>query len=142
MNKLKEKESSEIIWVRKPGNLGKVPHGEFYESVRINSKLIEKNDYIFLEPIDSNVCEMQVMKIKFLYKSNTGLEMLHGTWLWRGRDTILGETSHPRELFVVDECLCVPLTYVKSKANVIKHELFKNSTEKGIYLKIICAFLD
>lgn len=132
MSKLKEKKSFQMTWVGEPVVGSK---GKFYESVIIDSEKIEKNDYIFLEPTNSSV-SMQVIKIKYLWENKMGIKLLHGTWFWRGKETILGETSHPRELFMVDECQDVPLTYVQSKANVIKRELFNNLAEKGSYLEI------
>lgn len=128
MSQLKEKRCSQITWIGEPFESSK---GKFYEAVMINSEKIEKNDYIFIEPIDSSV-QMQVIKVKYMWENKMGIKVLHGTWFWRGKETILGETAFSRELFMVDECQDVPLGYVQSKANVIKRELFNDLTEKGI----------
>lgn len=136
MSKLKEKTSSQVSWVGEPFECSK---GKFYEAVMINSEKIEKNDYIFIEPIDSTI-PMQVIKVKYMWENKLGIRVLHGSWLWRGKETILGDTSSPRELFLVDECQDVPIAYVESKANVIKYDLFNDFKEKGI--SMICAYYE
>lgn len=44
--------------------------------------------------------------------------MFHAHWFYRGTETILGESSDPLELFLVDECEDMQLNYVKEKVNV------------------------
>ncbi|XP_011505760.1 PREDICTED: DNA (cytosine-5)-methyltransferase PliMCI-like [Ceratosolen solmsi marchali] len=113
--KLKKNKSIIMTWVGEPILSSK---GDFYDAVIINSEMIKRNDYIFIDPIDPSV-PMQVIKVRYLWESKLGNKMLHGTWLWRGTETILGEMSLPRELFLVDECQDVPLKFVQSKANVV-----------------------
>ncbi|OXU18829.1 hypothetical protein TSAR_015341 [Trichomalopsis sarcophagae] len=124
---LKKKKSAVIEWMGEPIQSAK---GDFYNAVIINHDVIKKNDYIFIEPINSSV-PMQVIKVKYMWENKMGIKILHGTWLWRGSETILGETSLPRELFLVDECQDVPLIYVQAKANVVVREYSNDCTEKG-----------
>lgn len=45
--------------------------------------------------------------------------MFHAHWFLRGADTVLGESSDPLELVVVDECEDMLLNYVQGKVNII-----------------------
>ena len=130
MSSLKKKKSSVIEWVGEPIAGTK---GNYYDAVIINNEMITKNDYIFIEPINSSF-RTQVIKIKYMWENKLGIKVLHGTWLWRGSETILRETSIQRELFLVDECQDVPLIYVQSKANVVVREFSNDCVEKGFYL--------
>lgn len=51
--------------------------------------------------------------------------MFHAHWFCRGTDTVLGESSDPLELFLVDECEDMQLSFVHGKVNV----LYKAPTE-------------
>jgi DNA (cytosine-5)-methyltransferase 1 len=124
---MKKTKSILIKWVGEPILSSK---GNFYDAVMINSEKIERNDYIFIDPIDLSV-SMQIIKVRYLWETKLGIKMLHGTWLWRGSETILGEVSCPRELFLVDECQDVPLTFVQSKTNVFIPTFSSNSIENG-----------
>lgn len=44
--------------------------------------------------------------------------MFHAHWFTRGIHTVLGESSDPLELVVVDECEDMQLNYVQGKVNV------------------------
>jgi DNA (cytosine-5)-methyltransferase 1 len=39
----------------------------------------------------------------------SGEKLFHGSWFNRGRETVLGETGDPTELFLVDSCDDTPL---------------------------------
>lgn len=54
-----------------------------------------------------------------MWENKIGIKMFHATWLWRGSETVLGETSSSSELFLVDDCQDVPVSYVKSKTSVV-----------------------
>lgn len=45
--------------------------------------------------------------------------MFHAHWFCRGTDTVLGESSDPLELFLVDECEDMQLSFVSGKVNVL-----------------------
>jgi len=45
--------------------------------------------------------------------------MFHAHWFCRGTDTVLGESSDPLELFLVDECEDMQLSFVQGKVNVL-----------------------
>lgn len=46
-------------------------------------------------------------------------KMFHAHWFCRGTDTVLGESSDPLELFLVDECEDMQLSFVSGKVNVL-----------------------
>lgn len=48
-----------------------------------------------------------------------GEKMFHAHWFCRGTDTVLGESSDPLELFLVDECEDMQLSFVQGKVDVL-----------------------
>lgn len=50
---------------------------------------------------------------------DTNEKMFHAHWFHRGTQTVLGESSDPLELVMVDECEDMLLNYVQSKVNVM-----------------------
>ncbi|NWQ72356.1 DNMT1 methyltransferase, partial [Neopipo cinnamomea] len=48
-----------------------------------------------------------------------GGQMFHAHWFCPGSDTVLGATSDPLELFLVDECEDMQLSYIHGKVNVV-----------------------
>lgn len=46
-------------------------------------------------------------------------KMFHAHWFLRGIHTVLGESSDPLELVIVDECEDMLLNYVQGKVNVM-----------------------
>ena len=48
----------------------------------------------------------------------SGEKWFHATWFNRGRETVLGETGDPTELFLVDHCDDTPLYAVIHKVQV------------------------
>ena len=57
-------------------------------------------------------------RITALWEDNSG-KMFHAHWFLRGTDTVLGESSDPLELFLVDECEDMQLSFVEGKVNVM-----------------------
>lgn len=49
-------------------------------------------------------------------------KIFHALFFSRGCETVLGETSNPRELFLVDSCQDLPLTDVTGKVKVVHEE--------------------
>uniref|UniRef100_A0ABD2X5D8 DNA (cytosine-5)-methyltransferase n=1 Tax=Trichogramma kaykai TaxID=54128 RepID=A0ABD2X5D8_9HYME len=115
----KKKAHDSIEWIGEP------LEGIFFSAIKLDSEVIEKDDYIFIMPEDSSM-PIQVMKVRYMWESSKGDKMFHGTWLWRGSGTILAETAHPNELFMVDQCQDVPLIYVQQKAKVFKYDSSKH----------------
>ncbi|XP_051827368.1 DNA (cytosine-5)-methyltransferase 1-like [Antechinus flavipes] len=57
--------------------------------------------------------------------------MFHAHWFCSGNDTVLGATSDPLELFLVDECEDMELSYIHSKVNVIYKAPSENWSMEG-----------
>ncbi|KAG7199233.1 hypothetical protein KM043_018102 [Ampulex compressa] len=112
----------EITWVGQPI----VDDGRrtFYKSVMIVDEEIQTNDYVLIESSDPTV-PLQIAKVMYMWEDKNGAKLCHANWYRRGSDTVLGETSDPLELFLLDECDNIPFTSVKSKATVI----YKKSPE-------------
>ncbi|XP_076172771.1 DNA (cytosine-5)-methyltransferase PliMCI [Ptiloglossa arizonensis] len=96
----------------------------FYKSVMVVDEEINTNDYVLIESNDPTV-PLQIAKVMYMWEDKNGAKLCHANWFRRGSDTVLGETSDPLELFLLDECDNVPFTSVKSKATVI----FKSSSQ-------------
>lgn len=58
------------------------------------------------------------LRITAMWEDESG-KMFHVHWFCRGTDTVLGESSDPLELFLVDECEDMTLGYVQDKVNVL-----------------------
>lgn len=58
------------------------------------------------------------LRITSMWEDNNG-KMFHAHWFLRGIDTVLGETSDPLELVIVDECEDMLLNYVQGKVDVM-----------------------
>ncbi|XP_076247573.1 DNA (cytosine-5)-methyltransferase PliMCI [Calliopsis andreniformis] len=118
----------EIAWVGEPIiNDGR---RTFYKSVILVDEEINTNDYVLIESNDPTV-PLQVAKVMYMWEDKNGAKLCHANWFRRGSDTVLGETSDPLELFLLDECDNVPFTSVKSKATVIYKTSSKNWNELG-----------
>ncbi|OXU20811.1 hypothetical protein TSAR_006495 [Trichomalopsis sarcophagae] len=120
--------TGKIEWVGKP--IGTDFKGSFYSAVELDSETIEINDFVFIESVDPTV-PLQIVKVIYMWENKMGIKMFHATWLWRGSETVLGETSNSSELFLVDDCQDVPVSYVKSKTTVLHRDTPDNWNELG-----------
>ncbi|OAD61349.1 DNA (cytosine-5)-methyltransferase PliMCI [Eufriesea mexicana] len=118
----------EITWVGEPV----IDDGRrtFYSSVIVVDEEIKANDYVLIESNDPTV-PLQIAKVIYMWEDKSGAKLCHANWFRRGSDTVLGETSDPLELFLLDECDNVPFTSIKSKATVIYKTSSKNWAELG-----------
>ncbi|CAD1477928.1 unnamed protein product [Heterotrigona itama] len=118
----------EITWVGEPIiNDGR---RTFYKSVIVVDEEIKANDCVLIESNDPTV-PLQVAKVIYMWEDKNGAKMCHANWFRRGSDTVLGETSDPLELFLLDECDNVPFTSIKSKAIVIYKTCPKDWSKLG-----------
>ena len=104
-----------ISWIDEP--FATDIKGLFYKAVSIDTEIINGNDYVFIESAEPNV-PLQIVQVTYMWENKLGIKMFHARWLWRGNETVLGETSNSRELFLVDDCQDVPLSFVKKKTSV------------------------
>ncbi|XP_076281112.1 DNA (cytosine-5)-methyltransferase PliMCI [Lasioglossum baleicum] len=118
----------EITWVGEPI----IDDGRrtFYKSVMVVDEEIKINDYVLIESNDPTV-PLQIAKVMYMWDDRNGAKLCHANWFRRGSDTVLGETSDPLEVFLLDECDNVPFTSVKSRATVIYKSRPQNWSELG-----------
>lgn len=124
----------EINWIGEPiANDGR---RTFYESALVGDEEIRPNDCVLIEPSDPAV-PLYIARIVYMFETKNGQKLFHANWFCRGSDTVLGETSDPIELFLIDECEDTPFTSVKCRANVINKEIPWDWAEQGqlFYLK-------
>ncbi|XP_009986212.1 PREDICTED: DNA (cytosine-5)-methyltransferase 1-like, partial [Tauraco erythrolophus] len=87
-----------------------------------------KKDYYQRVCIDSEVTAM--------WEDSSG-QMFHAHWFCPGSDTVLGATSDPLELFLVDECEDMQLSYIHGKVKVIYKAPSENwSMENGVQYRV------
>ncbi|XP_018573692.1 DNA (cytosine-5)-methyltransferase 1 [Anoplophora glabripennis] len=90
---------------------------ECYSSAVVGEIVIKPGDFVTLKPENPNE-PLCIAKIVYMYDKPPQKFMFHGHLFCRGADTILGETSDPRELFLVDSCEDLPLGAIVHKAEV------------------------
>ncbi|XP_076633551.1 DNA methyltransferase 1a [Colletes latitarsis] len=102
----------------------------FYKSVIVNNEEIQVNDYVLVASRYS-ATPSHVAKVIYMWESKSGMKQFHANWFHRGNDTILGETSDPKELFLSDDCDDVPITCISSKCTVILKKIPENWADLG-----------
>ncbi|KAG1714242.1 DNA (cytosine-5)-methyltransferase 1 [Nymphon striatum] len=89
-----------VEWVGKfeecDGNL-------YYSTALINNERVNVLDDVLVSASNPNELEM-IARIAYMWENKKGDKMFHAHWYCRGTETILGDVSDARELFVVDEC--------------------------------------
>lgn len=66
-----------------------------------------------------------------MWENKLNIKMFHANLLWRGHQTVLGETSDPKELFLMDECQDIPLSCIKCKTNVLEKHIPEDWADLG-----------
>ncbi|ESN92163.1 hypothetical protein HELRODRAFT_116156 [Helobdella robusta] len=119
MNHNKNSEKTEAVtWIGSP-LATKYANGEkiFYLGAYIGEHIVKIGDHVCVRPDDPAV-PMYVAQVRSMWQevvkrnNSYGKAMFHARWLNRGGDTVLGETSDPKELFLVDECQDSPLHFI------------------------------
>ncbi|NXG89846.1 DNMT1 methyltransferase, partial [Stercorarius parasiticus] len=76
------------------------------------------------------------LRVTAMWEDSSG-QMFHAHWFCPGSDTVLGATSDPLELFLVDECEDMQLSYIHGKVKVIYKAPSENwSMEGGLDMEI------
>ena len=79
---------------------------KFYESAEVNGEILQAGNFILVRPDDTNT-EYYICRI--IYFEQDGSEKsAHVQTYCRGADTLLGETSDPKEMFALIDCESVP----------------------------------
>ncbi|MCO5563301.1 hypothetical protein L7F22_016941 [Adiantum nelumboides] len=106
-----------IDWVSKSS--GKTAAQEpVYTKVKLRSDEINVGSVILVETEDSSE-EPEMLIVEYLFEKKNGNKYLHGRFLERGHQTVLGNAADPLAVFLTDRCLDVNLTDVKG--TVIVH---------------------
>uniref|UniRef100_A0A8D1BQX0 DNA (cytosine-5)-methyltransferase n=1 Tax=Sus scrofa TaxID=9823 RepID=A0A8D1BQX0_PIG len=90
----------------------------YYKKVCIDSETLEVGDCVSVIPDDSSK-PLYLARVTALWEDSSNGQMFHAHWFCAGIDTVLGATSDPLELFLVDECEDMQLSYIHSKVKVI-----------------------
>uniref|UniRef100_A0A8C5HDQ3 DNA (cytosine-5)-methyltransferase n=1 Tax=Gouania willdenowi TaxID=441366 RepID=A0A8C5HDQ3_GOUWI len=89
----------------------------YYRKVSVNDEVLEVGDCVSVSSEDPSI-PLYLARITALWEDNNG-KMFHAHWFHRGIHTVLGESSDPLELVLVDECEDMLLNYVQEKVNVM-----------------------
>uniref|UniRef100_A0A3Q3G927 DNA (cytosine-5)-methyltransferase n=1 Tax=Labrus bergylta TaxID=56723 RepID=A0A3Q3G927_9LABR len=89
---------------------------QYYKKVCVNDEELELGDCVSVSSEDPST-PLFLARITSLWEDNNG-KMFHAHWFLRGTCTVLGESSDPLELVIVDECEDMQLNYVQGKVNV------------------------
>uniref|UniRef100_A0AAQ4Q520 DNA (cytosine-5)-methyltransferase n=1 Tax=Gasterosteus aculeatus aculeatus TaxID=481459 RepID=A0AAQ4Q520_GASAC len=89
----------------------------YYQKVCVNDEVLEVGDCVSVSSEDPSL-PLYLARIASMWE-DTNEKMFHAHWFHRGTQTVLGESSDPLELVMVDECEDMLLNYVQSKVNVM-----------------------
>uniref|UniRef100_A0A8C2IQ98 DNA (cytosine-5-)-methyltransferase 1 n=1 Tax=Cyprinus carpio TaxID=7962 RepID=A0A8C2IQ98_CYPCA len=112
--KKKKQTKNKISWVGEP--IKTDGRKEYYMKVCVENEIVEVGDCVSVSPADPSH-PLYLARITALWED--GEKMFHAHWFCRGTDTVLGESSDPLELFLVDECEDMQLSFVHGKVNVL-----------------------
>ncbi|XP_054983670.1 DNA (cytosine-5)-methyltransferase 1 isoform X3 [Sorex araneus] len=114
--KKKKQKKNRIFWI---GDAVKVEGKKtYYRKVCVDSDTLEVGDCVSVFPDDSSK-PLYFARITALWEDASNGHMFHAHWFCPGKNTVLGATSDSQELFVVDECEDMQLSYVHSKVTVL-----------------------
>ncbi|XP_006875222.1 PREDICTED: DNA (cytosine-5)-methyltransferase 1 [Chrysochloris asiatica] len=102
----------------------------YYKKVCIDSETLEVGDCVSVSPDDSSK-PLYLARVTALWEDSSNGQMFHAHWFCAGTDTVLGATSDPLELFLVDECEDMQLSYVHSKVKVLYKAPSENWAMEG-----------
>uniref|UniRef100_A0A8B9TKR7 DNA (cytosine-5)-methyltransferase n=1 Tax=Anas platyrhynchos TaxID=8839 RepID=A0A8B9TKR7_ANAPL len=123
----KKQNKSRISWVGEPVKSdGKK---DYYQRVCIDSETLEVGDCVSVSP-DDPTKPLYLARVTAMWEDSSG-QMFHAHWFCPGSDTVLGATSDPLELFLVDECEDMQLSYIHGKVNVIYKAPSENWSMQG-----------
>ncbi|XP_054859328.1 DNA (cytosine-5)-methyltransferase 1 isoform X2 [Eublepharis macularius] len=130
----KKQNKSRISWVGDPVKSdGKK---DYYQKVCIDSETLQVGDCVSVSP-DDPTKPLYLARITAMWEDANNEPMFHVHWFCRGTDTVLGATSDPLELFLVDECEDMQLSYIHGKVNVLYKAPSENwALEGGLDMEI------
>lgn len=109
----------------------------YYETAKVGGIEVRVGDYVMLNSTKPNR-PLNIARICSMWQEFPQGPTFHAHLFCRGSDTLLGETSDPQELFVVDMCENCPLGSIVSKAQVFRVAVSDNwSMEGGLFTQNI-----
>lgn len=114
------KTSHKLSWVGEPF----VKRGKraYYASALVNGDQVTRGDCVQIEPDPGTKDLPYIARVVSMWQDTAKSEMcVHADWYCRGKDTILGDTSDPLELFWLDDCEDIPLASIIKKVRVVPH---------------------
>lgn len=120
--KLTGSNSKNLKWIGEPvkADATKI----YYEKVEIDGAELCNGDFVMIETSQTNIPTL-VAKVVYMWKEilNPKSGYFHGEVFIRASDTVLGEVSDPREVFLGDRCCHgAPLSSILRKANIERKE--------------------
>ncbi|NWY51511.1 DNMT1 methyltransferase, partial [Chionis minor] len=131
----KKQNKSRISWVGEPikVRLGETPLPSRCRGWIRSSGEAQSSSTFFLVPHNPGSF---LLRVTAMWEDSSG-QMFHAHWFCPGSDTVLGATSDPLELFLVDECEDMQLSYIHGKVKVIYKAPSENwSMEGGLDMEI------
>lgn len=102
----------------------------YYNEAKVGEIVVRKGDFVMLHSTKPNH-PLNIAQIIYMWDEFPQGATFHANVFCRGSDTILGETSDPREIFVVDACENCPLGSVVRKAKVTKLQISNDWSLEG-----------
>lgn len=104
----------------------------YYNAAKVNDDIIKRGDCVQIEPDSGTSSLPYIARVISLWEDVKGGEKcLHADWYCRGSDTVLGETSDPQELFIIDDCEDIPLDSIMKKVRVVPDHAAPNWFQLG-----------
>ncbi|XP_052224566.1 DNA (cytosine-5)-methyltransferase 1-like isoform X2 [Dreissena polymorpha] len=119
---------TDLKWVGEPIKEDGVK--KYYQTVSINGEEVSVGDCVSVKP-DDPTTPLYIARIAYMWEDGKKEKKFHAHWFCRGSDSVLGETSHPLELFLVDDCEDSNLQYTVSKVQVLEHKQPEDWSMKG-----------
>uniref|UniRef100_A0A8C7CI06 DNA (cytosine-5)-methyltransferase n=1 Tax=Oncorhynchus kisutch TaxID=8019 RepID=A0A8C7CI06_ONCKI len=113
--KTKKQSNGKLTWVG--DSIKTEGKKQYYMKVRMDNEVLEVGDCVSVSSDDPSIL-LYLARITSLWEDNNG-KWFHAHWFCRGTDTVLGESSDPLELFLVEDCEDMQLSYIEGKVNVM-----------------------
>ncbi|GAB4846818.1 hypothetical protein Ancab_025825 [Ancistrocladus abbreviatus] len=103
--------SEDIKWEGE--QVGKTCHNEaLYKKASVYGKPVVIGDCVLVEKLDTDELS-SIYFVEYMFEKFDGRKMIHGRFMLRGSQTILGNAANEREVFLTNECLNFELGAVK-----------------------------
>ncbi|KAL1478241.1 hypothetical protein MTO96_016426 [Rhipicephalus appendiculatus] len=110
--------------------VAKLNKKSYYSRALVNGHELRWGDFVLVTPTDPGT-PLDVARVVYMYETPSGEKMFHAHWFWRGSDTVLGESSDPRELFLVNECDNQSLSAVNDLCTVVHKPVAEDWFSRG-----------